>query len=272
MRVSLAHHLLNDDTVAREYEERTLSHHLTRLKEQLRADCDRVAILDLSHNLLSNKSADTLAKFIATEPLFDDLVVLDLESNTFNRGCLPAFENLLARPSFQCLALCSREELRPDVKKVVAWPLSCDYAGMHRLGRLSSFTYELHQSYRLLKESGDGTGLGLPIGSFAPRPKLLELEIINMKRFDRFTIGFNANVTLLLGKNGSGKTTVLQAIQILADSVDQRLTQGSQAAATIWRGRSKNLMVYARFDNQSAVSVERVLTRFIPQYPFVNQC
>lgn len=45
-----------------------------------------------------------------------------------------------------------------------------------------------------------------------PQIKISELQLTNFRLFEQVTINFDENLTVFIGNNGAGKTTVLEAI------------------------------------------------------------
>ncbi len=58
--------------------------------------------------------------------------------------------------------------------------------------------------------------------------KLTKLKLNNIGGFQDFELNFHENLTVLIGKNGAGKTTVLKSIALLFDLVLDALVQASK--------------------------------------------
>ena len=53
--------------------------------------------------------------------------------------------------------------------------------------------------------------------------KIKELQLQNFRRFSDFTIGFDENLTILVARNGAGKSSILDAIAISLGAFSTRL-------------------------------------------------
>ena len=58
--------------------------------------------------------------------------------------------------------------------------------------------------------------------------RLDELELTNFHKFERFSIDFDERMTVLVGENGSGKSSVLEAARIALDSFTYHILSRSQ--------------------------------------------
>ena len=52
-----------------------------------------------------------------------------------------------------------------------------------------------------------------------------EIKIVNFKGFQKKTISFNGNLTVVIGNNTAGKTSLLKALQVGLGAYLQSLTQ-----------------------------------------------
>ncbi len=80
-----------------------------------------------------------------------------------------------------------------------------------------------------------------------------QLEIEGFRAFPRFVLGGLGRVNLLVGKNSSGKTSVLEAVEALAVAGDLRvfttamLRRGEQTVEESGSRRSRELEIGALF-------------------------
>ncbi len=55
--------------------------------------------------------------------------------------------------------------------------------------------------------------------------RLRELKLVNFRRFEELTVPFDENLTVLIGKNGAGKTTVLDGIGSLLTFIESKIVK-----------------------------------------------
>jgi predicted ATP-binding protein involved in virulence len=76
--------------------------------------------------------------------------------------------------------------------------------------------------------------------------RINSIDIVNFKGFRKETVSFNGNLTVVIGNNTAGKTTLLKALQIGLGAYLQSLTQLPGGA--MYRRNYSSLDVYKAFD------------------------
>jgi predicted ATP-binding protein involved in virulence len=76
--------------------------------------------------------------------------------------------------------------------------------------------------------------------------RINSIDIVNFKGFRKETVTFNGNLTVVIGNNTAGKTTLLKALQVGLGAYLQSLTK--LPGGTMYRRNFSSLDVYKEFD------------------------
>ena len=93
--------------------------------------------------------------------------------------------------------------------------------------------------------------------------RLVELQLQNFRCFEKLTLTFSTPYTILIGVNGSGKSTVLDAIRIFLDGLvtSARLIQNHEITFTIY-----DLEILFS-DIRRKITLNGSILEPVPQYP-----
>ena len=86
--------------------------------------------------------------------------------------------------------------------------------------------------------------------------RIKEVNIVNFKGFQNETVTFNGNLTVVIGNNTAGKTTLLKALQVGLGAYLQSLK--TLPGGTSYRRNFSSLDKFMRFDQE--------LRDYVPEY------